>query len=144
MKSFFPVWLYVCLCPAFWAANGPAGDIPPTARNPLVDDRAILKRARAANEDVYSSLQSFVCSEEIDRFKGKLNGQSVKALDKVTAKLSFERGIEQYSDILQNQRPRSGMSSLAGAWSEGEFGTLLLQRSGCWGRRRWISIRMPA
>jgi len=92
-----------------------------------VDDRAILKRARAANEDVYSSLQSFVCSEEIDRFKGKLNGQSVKALDKVTAKLSFERGIEQYSDILQNQRPRSGMSSLAGAWSEGEFGTLLLQ-----------------
>jgi hypothetical protein len=109
---------------AFGAA---AGDVPPTGRNPLEADAAILKRARAANDDVYSSLQSFVCSEEIHRFKGNLNGRSVKALDQVTAKLSFERGIEQYSDILQNKRPRAAMSSLPGAWSEGEFGTLLLQ-----------------
>jgi len=110
MKSFLLVWLYVCPCAAFWA---PA-------------DLAILKRARAANEDVYASLQSFVCQEEINRFKGRLDGEG-KALDTVTAKVSFERGVEQYTNVLQNKRTRAGMSSLAGAWSEGEFGTLLLQ-----------------
>lgn len=90
-------------------------------------DIQILERARAANDDVYSSLESFVCNEEINRFKGNLNGQSAHVLDTVTAKLSFERGVEQYTDVHQNNRPRAGMSSLPGAWSEGEFGTLLLQ-----------------
>lgn len=76
---------------------------------------------------MYSSLQSFVCKEEISRYKGNLNGQSAKALDTVSAKLSFEGGIEQYSNIYHNNRQRDSLASLPGAWSEGEFGTLLLQ-----------------
>ena len=51
-----------------------------------------------------------------------MNGQTAHALDTVTEKLSFERGVEQYTNVKQNR-----MSSLEGAWSEGEFGTLLLQ-----------------
>jgi hypothetical protein len=115
------------------AATSAAGDVPATVRSPLdvppadPSVRKILQRALAANEDVYSSLQSFVCSEEINRFRGSLNGQNVHPLDTVTAKLSFERGVEQYTNILQNNHSRPGMSSLPGAWSEGEFGTLLLQ-----------------
>jgi hypothetical protein len=137
MKSNSRIWLYVCLYAAVSlpviAASGVAGDIPPTTRPALEapasqkTDLEILQRARAANDDVYASLQSFVCNEEINRFKGSLNGQSARPLDTVTAKLSFERGIEQYTNILQNNRQRPGMSSLPGAWSEGEFGTLLLQ-----------------
>jgi hypothetical protein len=90
-------------------------------------DSEILSKARTANEDLYSSLQSFVCHERIERFRGPLNAESTRAIDTVTANLSFENGVEHYSEIRQNTRPRTSISSLAGAWSEGEFGTLLLQ-----------------
>jgi hypothetical protein len=151
MKKHFSVWLHVCLYSALSlgavsglsaaspaAANGAAGDVPVATRpadslNHLntsavaKSDVQILERARAANDDVYSSLQSFVCNEQINRFKGSMNGQTAHPLDTVTAKLSFERGVEQYSNVQQNNHPRPGLSSLPGAWSEGEFGTLLLQ-----------------
>ncbi len=91
----------------------------------LCDD--ILTKARAANENLYASLQSFVCHERIERFRGPLNAETGRTLDTVTANLSFENGVEHYSDVRQNMRPRDGISNLTGAWSEGEFGTLLLQ-----------------
>ena len=146
MKLRTTVWLQVCLYLSLGAglvsAANPAaaaGDVPVATRpaqdvnrkldTPTVSqtDVQILARARETNEDVYSSLESFVCNEEINRFRGALNGQSAKPLDTVTAKLSFERGVEEYKDIQQNNRPRPGMASIPGAWSEGEFGTLLLQ-----------------
>jgi hypothetical protein len=91
----------------------------------LCDD--VLTKARAANENLYASLQSFVCHERIERFQGRLNAESGRPIDTVTANLSFENGVEHYSDVRQNTRPRGSLSNLAGAWSEGEFGTLLLQ-----------------
>ena len=109
MKLSSSVWLHVCLylvlnagavstvsAATVSAAN--AGDVPVAVRSPddidrklavstAVSDVEVLERARAANGDVYSSLESFVCSEEINRFKGSLNSQSAHALDTVTAKL---------------------------------------------------------
>jgi len=149
MKAILSTWLYVCLYAALSVSqlaaanradggNG-AADVPVTVRatdetnrqlNASVvarTDIQILEHARAANVEVYDSLQSFVCNEEINRFWGSLNGQTAQPLDTVTAKLSFERGVEQYTNVKQDNIPRNGMSSVPGAWSEGEFGTLLLQ-----------------
>ena len=142
MKLRATIWLQVCLVFSAGAnavlASSPA-DIPANVRMPngpdqkltkssvVQTDLEILERARAANEDVYQALQSFVCNEQIERYKGSINGDFANAVDTVTAKLSFERGTEQYSEIRQNDRPRTSLSSLTGAWSEGEFGTLLLQ-----------------
>jgi hypothetical protein len=91
----------------------------------LCDD--VLNKAWTANENLYSNLQSFVCHERIERFQGRLNAETGRPIDIVTADLSFENGVEHYSDVRQNTRPRTSLSNLAGAWSEGEFGTLLLQ-----------------
>ena len=88
---------------------------------------SILAKARDTNEEVYTNLSSFVCNEEINRFKGPLESDTAKQIDTVTATVSFENGTEHYSDIRQNTRSRPSISSLAGAWSEGEFGTLLRQ-----------------
>lgn len=145
------IWLNVCLClglsagnPLLAAASGnpvtiAAGDVPASHPSNKEADRRIglssvandemeiLERARAANENLYSALQSFVCNEAISRFRGSMDGSSSHPLDTVTAKLSFERGVEQYSDVYQNNHQRAGISSLAGAWSEGEYGTLLIQ-----------------
>lgn len=134
MKSPYSVWvaafLYLSpvLLPARILGSGSpdvvlAGDRLAIAQT----DVAILDRARAASANAYSALQSFVCTEQIDRFRGDITGQSVRPLDKIRAKLSFERGVEQYSDVFEGDRARPGISSLTGAWSEGEFGTLLLQ-----------------
>jgi hypothetical protein len=87
----------------------------------------LLEKARSANSGVYSLLKSFVCREEIERFKGDLRGSKSRSVDHVSTNLSFENGIEHYTDIRQNERSRSSLSDIAGAWSEGEFGTLLQQ-----------------
>lgn len=89
--------------------------------------RELLARAQLSNELLYTDLESFVCNEHIDRFKGSVDGDKVHQLDTVTSKVSFENGVEHYSDIRQNNRPRAALSNLPGAWSEGEFGTLLRQ-----------------
>jgi hypothetical protein len=90
-------------------------------------DGEILVLAKAVNSDLYQSLQSFVCEEKIESFRANALSSTISRIDMVHAKLSFERGVEQYADILQNQQPRPSLASLPGAWSEGEFGTLLRQ-----------------
>jgi hypothetical protein len=90
-------------------------------------DVEILNRARDANDDLYAQLQSFVCHEEIQRYKSGLDGRPARILDTITANLSFENGVEHYSDIHQDNHLRPSLTQISGAWSEGEFGTLLLQ-----------------
>jgi hypothetical protein len=102
---------------------------PPTAPAKLMELTAPepLARITVANELLYSDLQNFVCDERMERYKGPLSGAEGRRIDSVTAKVSFENGVEHYTDIRQNNKPRPGITSLSGAWSEGEFGTLLRQ-----------------
>jgi len=87
----------------------------------------LLAKVRVVNDELYSSLQSFVCNEQMQRFEGSLDGDSARHIDTVSTKVSFENGVEHYTDIFQNQQQRASISSVPGAWSEGEFGTLLQQ-----------------
>ncbi len=87
----------------------------------------LLSRASAANEDLFSALQSFVCNEQIERFTGRAGRAGGRRRDTITARLSMENGDEHYTDIHREDRPLRDFSSLDGAWSEGEFGTLLKQ-----------------
>jgi len=87
----------------------------------------LLEKSRTANDYLYATLKSFVCQEEIQRFQGNLRGSKTRPIDRVSANLSFENGVERYSDIRQNTRSLASISALDGAWSEGEFGTLLQQ-----------------
>jgi hypothetical protein len=87
----------------------------------------LLARVRLANELLYSGLQNFVCNERIERYRGPLSSTDGHRIDTVTSKVSFENGVEHYTEIFQNNRSRSRISNISGAWSEGEFGTLLRQ-----------------
>jgi len=89
--------------------------------------RELLARVQLENELQYTELQSFVCREHMDRYKGHLNGGHPQQIDTVNAQVSFENGVENYFEIQQNNRQRPSLSSIPGAWSEGEFGTLLRQ-----------------
>ena len=92
-----------------------------------VEHNALLSKARAANGDLYSTLQSFVCLEEIERYREDLKRSKTRLIDHVSAHLSFENGVEHYNDVRQNERSRASLPEISGAWSEGEFGTLLQQ-----------------
>jgi hypothetical protein len=87
----------------------------------------LLARVQVANSLQYTDFQSFICTERMDRYKGNLDGGHSHQIDTVNAQVSFEDGVENYSSIEQDNRRRSSMSSIPGAWSEGEFGTLLRQ-----------------
>lgn len=76
---------------------------------------------------MYSQLKSFVCDERIDRFSGTADRSESHFLDAITASLSFENGTEEYSAIRQNTSPLHTISDLTGAWSQGEYGSLLHQ-----------------
>ena len=113
----------------------PSGDVPVEihrlASKPEgpseVADTQLLSRARQANQELFATLESFVCEERIQRFKGRLNRDGARQIDTVTAKVSFENGTEQYSNVRQDSRERPSIASISGAWSVGEFGTLLRQ-----------------
>jgi hypothetical protein len=109
------------VCAVLWAADEKPASAPVAAPMDLLD------RARAANDQLYSTLESFVCNERIARYHGPLHASTGRQIDTVTARVSFENGEEHYTLIRQNQHPRSSISAVAGAWSEGEFGSLLRQ-----------------
>lgn len=98
---------------------------PPFGENSAPQD--LLARAKLENELLYTDLQSFVCSEQMERYQGHLNAENPHKIDTVMAQVSFENGVENYTDIHENSRARASLSSIPGAWSEGEFGTLLRQ-----------------
>lgn len=115
--------------PASVRKGQPEG-LTPRSPGPAVPEeqtKDLLAFVRQVNEDLYSSLRSFVCNEEMRRFVARVNGEGSRHIDTISAKLSFENGVEHYTEIRQNDRERDSISNIAGAWSTGEFGTLLLQ-----------------
>lgn len=90
-------------------------------------DADLLRRVQVANEDLYASLRSFVCDESVVRTRESLTRGKTRKVDTLTTRVSFENGQEQYTDVRQNNIGRSSLSAVGGAWSEGEFGTLLRQ-----------------
>ena len=87
----------------------------------------LLLRGREASSRIYRQLSSVVCRERIDRFKGSLAGAAGRPVDVITSEVAMEEGAERYSNIRQNDKPRPSMSRIGGAWSEGEYSTLLRQ-----------------
>ena len=127
------IWIAVARLSCAAEAAGPMGDIPPSPQVQIEPNASaiapaeLLRRAQTANEDLYASLRSFVCDEDVRRTRENLKATRIRSLDTLTARVSFENGQEVYSDVYQDKVRRSGLEAAGGAWSVGEFGTLLRQ-----------------
>jgi hypothetical protein len=56
-----------------------------------------------------------------------------RALDVVSTNIVYEGGHESYRDLAINDKPvHKGMEEMSGAWSTGEFGTMLLDLFAPW------------
>jgi len=87
----------------------------------------IVKARQAASEFVHS-LPNFICQERIARFRSEVPPGNWQPRDVLTAELVFANGKEQYRNVRVNGKPvRRRLEQLKGAWSTGEFGSVLVQ-----------------
>jgi hypothetical protein len=96
--------------------------IPP----PPVGDPLIRKTAEAAM-DFTETLPDYVCQEMMARYQSMATPANWQALDIVGAAVVYEKGKEDYRDVTINGKAiKKNIEQLDGAWSTGEFGTVLI------------------
>ena len=72
------------------------------------------------------TLPDFICVQTTRRYSGTGDTYAWVTRDVLEAELSFNQRAERYSHIRLNGKPKKGpIESLGGAWSIGEFGSLL-------------------
>jgi hypothetical protein len=109
------------------------GGVPPARRE---DDDAPVRRpagdplimkATEAALDFTEGLPNYVCQEMMARYESTSHPANWQAIDVVSAAVVYDNGKEDYRDITINGKPiKKKMEQMDGAWSTGEFGTVLI------------------
>ncbi len=102
-----------------------ADEVPVPESRPQPGDDLVRKAAGAAF-DFTEGLPNYVCQEQIARYASETRPADWQPIDLVSAAVVYENGKEDYRDIKVNGKPRQGFAETDGAWSTGEFGTLLI------------------
>ena len=88
-------------------------------------DKIILDSAREAALKYSATLPDFVAQQNTNRFFSTRSGGDWQPLDVVTAEVVYLRGREEYRNVQIDGRPSTRPIEKTGAWSTGEFGTVL-------------------
>jgi len=100
------------------------GEAPREAIGPPVDP--VIAKAAEVAESFTETLPNYVCQQFTSRYQNQSHVTSWQAIDVVSAEVVYENGRESYRNLKINDKPvKKGMEELSGAWSTGEFGTLL-------------------
>jgi hypothetical protein len=102
----------------------PTSAVAPPA--PPATDPYIAK-ARAAAETFSEGLPDYVCKEFMARYVATTRPLDWHALDVVSTDVVYEKGRESYRNVAINGKAAGkSIDQLEGAWSTGEFGSMLL------------------
>jgi hypothetical protein len=112
-------------------------DAPPPRLSRDRDDRdltfgsvqqdPLIRKAANAAMDFTETLPNYVCQEMVTRYLSDSSPASWQAQDIITAEVVYEGGKEDYRNITVGGKPfHKSMEETGGAWSEGEFGTILI------------------
>ncbi len=85
--------------------------------------QAFIERAKEQGEGFLTGLPNYVCQEYTTRYVSE--GKSWHAVDIVSLELLYIDGKEDYRNIQINGKPWKKPVEESGAWSTGEFGTIL-------------------
>jgi hypothetical protein len=102
---------------------------PPDDQTPLGSHQedALIAKAMDAAFEFTETLPNYVCQEVISRYQSERQPADWSAVDVVTTDLVYENHKEDYRNIKINGRAvNKSMEEMGGAWSTGEFGTILL------------------
>jgi hypothetical protein len=87
----------------------------------------LIRKAANAAMDFTETLPNYVVQEMVTRYVSQRNPPDWVAQDIVTTDVVYENGEEQYKNITVGGKPFHGnMEETGGAWSTGEFGTILV------------------
>lgn len=95
---------------------------PPPPANPR---QAFIEKARGAASSYVEHLPNYVCQEVVTRYVSQTRVPSWNVIDTVSAELVFEGQKESYRNLAINGKPSKKAPEETGAWSTGEFGTVL-------------------
>lgn len=112
----------------------PADDDQPFRNEPAEDQRPLgsrhedplIQKASDAALDFTETLPNYVVQEVASRYESTTSPPSWHAIDVVSTELVFENYKENYRNITINGKPTNKPLEETGAWSTGEFGTLLI------------------
>ena len=87
----------------------------------------LIRKAANSALDFTETLPNYVCQEMVTRYVSESSPANWRAQDIVTTDVVYEGGKEDYRNITVGGKPFKGsMDDTGGAWSSGEFGTILI------------------
>jgi hypothetical protein len=95
---------------------------PPPPVNPR---QAFVEKARTVASTFVEGLPNYVCQEMTTRYASETRVPSWNVIDVVSAEVVYESGKESYRNLTINGKPTKKPPEESGAWSTGEFGTIL-------------------
>jgi hypothetical protein len=119
--------------PTETAANVPHGGSPSIRQERDEDPDAVkgdplIEKARDAVGEFTQNLPNYVCTETMARFVSNTRPANFQPIDVVSTEVVYENHKESYRNITINGKPiKKAMEEMDGAWSTGEFGTIVLQ-----------------
>lgn len=99
---------------------------PPPPSSPSANGDAFLAKARVAVGESLEKLPNFICEQYTTRYVSDRRPAVWMPQDVLSAKVIYEDGKESYQDLKVNNRPvKDPAKTHDGAWSTGEFGSIL-------------------
>ena len=99
---------------------------PPQARPASNNPRqAFVEKARDVAATFLDNLPNYVCQEVTTRYASETKVPNWSVIDVLTADVVYESGKESYKNLTLNGKPLHKPPEESGAWSTGEFGTIL-------------------
>jgi hypothetical protein len=96
-------------------------------RAPPGHDDPLIRRAADTALEFTETLPSYVCTEMIARYYSDTNPANFHPMDVMSVDVVYENGREDYRNLQINGKPtKKKMEESGGAWSTGEFGTVLI------------------
>ena len=104
-------------------ADSRRDDAPPSAESNARDE--FIEKAREAAENFAESLPSYTVKQFTTRFQSDNPRVNWQPLDNISAEVIYDKGKENYRNILINGKAPKTKVEDTGSWSTGEFGTVL-------------------
>jgi hypothetical protein len=86
---------------------------------------ALIEQAREAAATFLEGLPNYVCQEQTTRYVSETRQPNWSVVDIVSAEVVYDDHQESYRNLQINGKPTKKAPEESGAWSTGEFGTIL-------------------
>jgi hypothetical protein len=89
--------------------------------------QAFIEQARLVASTFLEGLPDYICQESATRYVSETREPNWNVIDVVSAEVVFEGGKESYRNVQINGKPSKKAPEESGAWSTGEFGSILAE-----------------